>query len=206
MSLEQDVEYLNEHLSVHIEGLVPPSLCKGWIDRYEHGVNSGRSADAANEVVSECGEQVFTERVNELIRRHIRSGFRSRWPQFDVVDASAASSDPNTFWHLDGGVTNTLKLFVYLNPVSEHGGNTPIIDLARTNRLRGTGWLGVTEAERKQDVTGLLEALGLDTGYLTYDLKAGDALLFNPLLLAHKRLLPREGKKRYTVCFHVVPS
>lgn len=206
MNIEQDVKSLNENLSIQINGLLPPKFCSELITRYE-GASDGDAQDTVvEEIIRTCAERAFTDDVNGLIKAHLQSGFEPVWPTFDVVDATDAAHNPNTFWHLDGGVRHTLKLFVYLNPVAEHGGNTPIIDLDRSNKLKKTGALPIEQDKRKQDMTEALEALGLDTTYLAYDLKAGDVLLFNPLVLAHRCQPPKEGQKRYTVCFTILPT
>jgi len=116
-----------------------------------------------------------------------------------VVESTALKNNYSTLWHLDYGIAKTLKLFIYLNPVSIHDGNTLIIDKNRTQKLRDIDELPIEYEKRKEDLTPVLKELGLDTSYLAYDYEAGDALLFSPLLLAHRRLPPKENQKRYTI-------
>lgn len=206
MNLEQHIDAFRENPAIHIEGLLPPQLCDELIERREK-ISPEIPWDASlEEIFKECEGRAFTGEVNALLEAYFQSKFQLRWPRFDVVDSTAAEYEYNIFWHLDNGIPNTLKLFVYLDPVAEHGGNTLIIDRERTDALRGAGALPIEVEKRREDLTPDLERLGLDTRHLGYDLKAGDGLLFSPLVLAHKCLAPKAGKKRHTICFTIEPS
>lgn len=206
MNLEQDIIAFNEDLSIHLEGLLPPRLCDELIER-RGAIAPDTPWDASLDgIFGECADRVFTDDLRALLEAHFHSGFQLRWPRFDVVDAAATEYEYNTFWHLDTGISNTLKLFLYLDPVAEHGGNTLIIDRKRTDALRDAGALPLEVDQRREDLTPDLERLRLDTRHLGYPLKAGDGVLFSPLALAHKCLAPREGRRRHTICFTLEPD
>lgn len=200
-----NIECLNDNFSIHLDKLLTIDVCKRMIQIYEEGVDTTRQDTVIQEILKECQSIVFTDELNSFIKEHLDSDFKPMWPRFDVVDALASNYYSNTKWHLDGGVKNTMKLFIYLNSVCEHGGNTPVIDLQRTEKLRIAGALPLADEERKEDLSDVLESMGLNTGHLAYDLKAGDGLLFHPILLAHKCIPPSEGNKRYTICFSILP-
>ena len=206
MNIEHDFEYFRDNLSIHINDVFSQERCNALISKYEGDSAPGHFTELSEQIMAECASQVFIDDIDALIRDYFQSDYRLFCVKFDVVDSLATSYVPHTFWHLDGGVPKTLKLFIYLNPVSEHGGNTLVIDQHRTEVLRKAEVLPIETDRRKNDLTEDLIQLGLDTDVLSYDLKAGDALLFNPLVLAHRCLPPVEGKKRYTICFTLFPE
>lgn len=205
MNIKQDYKHFRDNLSIQINDLLSPQMCKELIDRYEEFSLNNDFNTISEKVLKECSELILVEDLNTLLKDYFQTEYRPLCAMFDVVDSSASTSNPSTRWHLDGGIAKTLKLFVYLNPVSEHGGNTLIIDQNRTQMLRELDQLPLEGEKRKEDLTQVLEQEGIDSSTLAYDLKAGDALLFNPLILAHKCLPPRTGEKRYTICFTLVP-
>ncbi len=209
MDIKTDAGQLNNNAAIQIDGVLPRRFCENLIARYQSGAHPSPLGDIAEEIINACSERVFSNELNAQIAPYFESAFQVMWPTFDVVDCAGSSdgfSDyPSTRWHLDGGITGTLKLFVYLNPVAEHGGNTLIIDPQRTKVLRREGALPLEHDKRLEDLTPVLAQAGLDPSVLAYDLDAGDGLLFNPLTQAHRCQPPKPGKKRYTVCFTLVP-
>lgn len=205
MKTEQPTENFKETLATRIEGVLAPGVCAEMVARYEHSLDGGDLDATIEGIVEECRDRVFSEEVDGLLRDYYQSEYQALWPRLDVVDSSAIKHYVSALWHLDHGVPKSLKLFVYLNAVAEHGGNTLIIDAKRSEALKRAGELPVGAEGRKEDLTAVLEGLGLDPGYQAFDLKAGDVLLFSPIVLAHRCLPPRAGQKRYTVCFTIAP-
>ncbi|MGR9013069.1 MAG: hypothetical protein ACU83U_05435 [Gammaproteobacteria bacterium] len=205
MNIKQDSKRFNDNLSIQINGLLSPQICKELIDRYEKIPGNEEIKTFSNTIIKECSGLILRDDIEVILRNYFQSAYRPIWTSFDVIDSSASTYNNSTTWHLDGGITKTLKLFVYLNSVTEHGGNTLIIDQHRTEKLRKAGELPLEEEKRKEDFTQVLEQMGLNSSYLAYDLKAGDALLFSPLILAHRCLPPKAEKKRYTICFTLAP-
>ncbi len=205
MNIQQNLKYFEDNLAILINGLLSPQICKELIGRYEKFSIKDQVNTISERIIKECAGLVFVNDLDALLANYFQVEYRPVWSTFDVIDSFASTYYYSTRWHLDGGIAKTLKLFVYLNPVSEHGGNTLIIDQNRTEKLRKAGELPLELEERKEDLTQVLEQMGLDSSYLAYDLKAGDALLFDPLILAHRCLPPREGKERYTISFTLAP-
>ena len=190
-----------EVLATHITGLIPAEVCSDLIDRL--------SASPAEKVISgaiqTCTQYVFTKGVDNLLREYFDGNYHIFCSRYDKVDSTGSDYRYNCRWHLDGGMTKTLKLFIYLNSVASHGGNTLIIDQARTQRLCESGALPVEYEGRFSDLSEKLGELGLSRDYQAYDLEGGDALLFSPLLLAHKCCLPNKGQVRHTICYTITP-
>lgn len=206
MNIEREVDYLKAHLSLHLHGLLPPESCAGIIARYDNAQATARLDEVMKQLIDECREQVFTDQLNALLVSYFQGPYQLRWPTFDVVGSDDSTHNRNALWHLDSGVKGTHKLFIYLNPVAEHGGNTEIVDLERTNKLRRAGALPLEDTQRKEDLSGVFEELGISAEIHAYDLKAGDGLLFDPLTLAHRCQPPKAEKRRYTICYTVAPS
>ncbi|MGB0712541.1 MAG: hypothetical protein ACPGUC_03165 [Gammaproteobacteria bacterium] len=203
MNTDADAGQLDEHLHIRLRQLLSAESCRGLIERYERALAHGCDDRVSAEILEECAERIFPGPVGRLIRDHFRSDFTIGWSTYDVVDASPGY---NTRWHLDSGIRGTLKLLLYLNPVADHGCNTPLIDAERTAKLRSAGALPLEHEARREDLGHDLRGLGLDTGVLTHDLEAGDGLLFNPLLLAHRCHPPHVGKQRHSICFTIFPG
>lgn len=209
MNIDREVDYLQRHRSLHLENLLPKPYCGELIARYNDTLSgsqpSGTLADVEKQLLAECTARVFTDDLDTLLTEYFQGPFKPWWSTFDVVGSAGASHNPNTLWHLDGGVRGTHKLFIYLNPVAEHGGNTVMVDRERTKQLLQANALPVEQDKRKEDLSAVFEELGVSPEVLAYDLKAGDGLIFDPLTLAHRCQPTMAGKWRYTLCFTIAP-
>lgn len=201
MSNADRLELFKDVLSLQLTSLVPAELCSQLIHRFDSS-----SEDLYPDIIQTCTPYAFAKEVDDLLRGYFEGDYQVFCSRYDRVGSDKKDYAYNCLWHLDGGVAKTLKLFVYLNPVSSQGGNTLIIDQARTKQLRNAGALPLESEKRFADLSEVLDELGLSRDYLAYDLKCGDALLFSPLLLAHKCHLPNEGKYRHTICYTIIPS
>lgn len=192
----------NDH-SLQLNNLLPKELCHQFITDYEKAQGD---VTAINEIVQACAKEIFNDDVDVLLRQHFDGNYQCFWSCYNKINAEAEGCEYSTRWHLDYGSQKSLKLFVYLNPFAEHGGNTRIIDQARTESLREAGALPLEGNKRHDDLTEVLQGLGLETDTLAYDLGAGDALLFSPFILAHKCQPPKPDAERHTICFLLTPS
>lgn len=199
--MQKLVESFNHDLHIQLAGLISQSQCRRFITDYE-------AADqrAVDEIINECLEQLFNKELDALLLGYFQTEYAICWPKFEVIEHLAWQHNYSTRWHLDGGVKRTLKLFVYLNSVKEHGGNTLLMDKARTEKIRAQGFLPLEYGERYRDLTIELQQLNLSTKVIAYPLVAGDVLLFNPLELAHKCLPPIQQQKRYTISYTIIPK
>ncbi|TDO98655.1 hypothetical protein [Marinomonas balearica] len=207
LDLAVQLESLKRDCSIHIKGALSREECISLMDMVENlQLSDAKRSDIEAKVIEQCQVSVFNKDVTRMLEAHFGQGYQIMWSSFDVVGDDAAHSYPSITWHLDGGVTGSLKLFVYLNSVEEHGCNTLMMDQERTNQLRKSGAFPISMKERKEDLTNELINLNLTPEYISYDLKAGDILLFSPLILAHRCIPPRIGKRRFTVCFTIIPA
>lgn len=203
-TLELKFEGLSQNLMTEIPELISTKQCKEWIEQYERSEQINRS-QLEDEVLDECQKILFVNDLDTWLKNYFNGNYIVHWSMFDTVDSSANNHNYNTRWHCDGGVRNTLKLFVYLNSVTEHGGNTLLMDKPRTDKLREYGHLPLELKLRKLTLNEALLELSLPTDPMAYNLNAGDGLLFDPIQLAHKCLAPTSEKVRYTLCYTVFP-
>lgn len=202
MTSSPDLQDFSNTQYIQLHDLVTKEQCAEFIEAYEQAAGDKVAID---KIIKDCQELVFKGYVDELLRQHFEGDYQVFWTSYDKVDSEATDYDFNLYWHLDGGVKKSLKLFVYLNPVAEHGGNTLFFNLESTQRLRDAGALPREPTERYQDITHFMDELSLETDMLEYDLNTGDALLFSPFILAHKCQPPRANMVRYTICFLLTP-
>ena len=203
--LERKFECLSQNLMTAIPELVSTKQCKAWIEQYESSAQINRS-QLEDEMLSECQQILFVNDLDTSLKDYFNGNYMVQWSRFDSVDSSANNHNYSTRWHCDGGVRNTLKLFIYLNSVSEHGGNTLLMDKSRTDKLRDDGHLPIEGKLRKLMLTEALLDLCLPTEPIAHNLNAGDGLLFDPAQLAHRCLAPIAEKIRYTFCYTVFPA
>ena len=71
---------------------------------------------------------LFVNDLDASLNNYFNGNYIVHWSTFDTVDSSANNNNDSTRLHCDGGVRNTLKFFVYLNSVTEHGGNTLLMN------------------------------------------------------------------------------
>jgi hypothetical protein len=108
-------------------------------------------------------------------------------------------------WHCDRGPRAHLKLLVYLNDYSEHGGGTSYLDLDASEAVARSGYVFARGKRR----TGSLDEISLlarrpITAYDHLPL-AGDAVLFQPSRVLHRGITPKLGP-RYVLTLCLLPS
>ncbi len=203
MEYHIDAKLFSRQQSVQLRNVLPSHLCNEFIASYKQNSDNQTLIE---EIIQTCRQVIFKGDLDELLKEHFEGDYQIFWTSYDRVDSQAEDYSFNTYWHLDYGLEKSLKLFVYLNPVSEHGGNTLMIDQERTETVRNAGALPIDPDRRYFDLTETLQKLGLGTEVIGYDLKEGDALLFSPFILAHKCEPPQPGHERHTICYTITPS
>lgn len=204
MNKEYRKKYFFEKLSFHIKQLIPKELVKKLVDDYE---NTSQDKDIKEKnIIDICEKEVFQNDIINMVNYYFGCEYYLLHKEFNTVDKSTESSSIS-YWHLDYGTKKTLRLFIYLNSVSEHGGNTLLIDKERSKKLEATDAITFERTNDTKDIKPYLQKLRLDTNCLSYNLDAGDGLLLNPVELVHRCLPPTiANAKRYTVCFMFIPS
>lgn len=108
-------------------------------------------------------------------------------------------------WHCDRGPRTHLKLLVYLNDHSEHGGGTSYLDLDASEAVASSGYVFARGKRR----TGSIEELSAlaRRPVTAYDHlpRTGDAVLFQPSRVLHRGITPTRGP-RYVLTLCLLPS
>lgn len=150
--------------------------------------------------------KILNKEVDTQVKSYFKTEYAITWYEFTEIIPENDEPFYYTKWHCDGGPTKHLKIIVYLNSTEEHGGNTFFYPKEKTDALKNQGYIFCKIDDRKKDISTLLNYLGFDSSPEQYDLKSGDAIIFNPFDLAHRCDVPKDSKKRYTLSLCLVPS
>ncbi len=149
--------------------------------------------------------RLFTAELDAALKHFFQSEYLVHWLTFSVARKTAQQDLVSFSWHCDKGPTQHLKLIVYLNASSEHGGNTEFIDLDDTRSVGERGYVFGWTKTRTSDV-GHLEALaGRPIVTHKKELRAGEGILFQPAQVLHRGLSPLRGD-RYALTLNLLPS
>ncbi len=154
--------------------------------------------------VAETFEQVFTGPVDRAIGAWFGSEYLIYWWALDST-LPGRDSQRSFLWHCDKGPTSHLKLLLYLNPTAEHGGNTEFIAKAATRAIGRTGYIYGPVGKRRSDLRPLTEKAGIEFETFSYDMAAGDAIVFEPARVLHRGILPATAP-RWVLSFCLLPS
>ena len=191
---------INEKSFLSIKNVLPPQICQKLID------NKNDKNFNTHATLQQLLPQILNDNIDNQIKHHFKSDYAVAWCNFAEVDSSIDESGYFTKWHCDSGPSKHLKIIVYLNSVEKHGGNTFFYEKNITKALKEKGYIFCDIRNRKKDISGLLDHLGLDSTPKQFELNAGDAIIFNPLEVAHRCDVPQDKKTRYTIGLCIVPS
>ncbi len=108
-------------------------------------------------------------------------------------------------WHCDRGPSRHLKLLVYLNDHSEHGGGTSYLDLAGSEAVARSGYVFARGRRRTGSLEELSTLAARPLAAYEHLPQAGDAVLFQPSRVLHRGITPTLGP-RYVLTFCLLPS
>jgi hypothetical protein len=148
-------------------------------------------------------EAALSETVDRRILRHFESEYRVHW--MTVTRTPVGGGTASFVWHCDRGPTRHLKLLVYLNDDAEHAGRTEFIDLETSRALARIGYLYAPTRHRRDDLTELLAREGIAYEPASRAMSAGQGILFQPAVTAHRGVSPTRGA-RVVVTLCLLPS
>ena len=147
--------------------------------------------------------------ISEDVDRQCLSFFRSEymvyWYTLSRTAPSEAPASVSFRWHCDKGPQAHLKLLVYLNDYSEHGGGTSYLALAGSNAVARTGYMFARGRRRTESLVELARLAGTELCAYDHHPQAGDAVLFQPARVLHSGITPRHGP-RYVLALCLLPS
>jgi len=161
----------------------------------------------------DVGDRQFADQtLASILRPPIAAALRRRFgSEFMVYWWMAArtvpgkSSTRSMCWHCDTGPTRHLKLLVYLEDSSQSGGSTEFLAPAASDRLRQAGYTFGATSRRTTDLGPLARALELDARPIRPELRAGQALIFEPTRTLHRGVVPTL-QHRHVVTLCLLPS
>lgn len=149
--------------------------------------------------------EVLAGQLDRRIVQYFGSEYLVHWLAFSVTRKAKEQASVSFRWHCDKGPSSHLKLIVYLNPTAEHGGNTEFIDLAGSEAVARRGYLFGRSSSRTSDIRHLSRIAGEDLAIHAKELRAGQAVLFQPARVLHRGLSPARGDRLVlTLC--ILPS
>lgn len=157
----------------------------------------------------ELASRLLEASLGAAVDAQLLSFFRSEYLVYwYTLSRTAPSSEPASVsfrWHCDKGPQAHLKLLVYLNDYTEHGGGTSYLDLASTKAVGRTGYLFARGQRRTESLEELAAMASTELSAYDHHPRAGDAVLFQPARVLHSGITPTRGP-RYVLTLCLLPS
>jgi len=150
-------------------------------------------------------EASLTEEVDRQCLAFFRSEYMVYWYTLSRTAPGTAPASVSFRWHCDKGPRSHLKLLVYLNDYSEHGGGTAYLNLADSEAVAGTGYMFARGRRRTDSLAELAALARRQLSAYDHHPRAGDAVLFQPARVLHSGITPALGP-RYVLALCLLPS
>jgi hypothetical protein len=108
-------------------------------------------------------------------------------------------------WHCDRGPKDFLKINMFLDATSEHGGTTEFVELTSSRRFEDAGYTFGANARRVSDLDSITRKIGGRAEVTHPQLDAGEAFIFYPSRSLHRGFLPTKGI-RHMLSLVLLPS
>lgn len=149
-------------------------------------------------------QKIFSTELTNKIRDYFGSEFLIYWHAF--LKAQPADQPTRSFlWHCDKGPSSHLKILLYLNDFQEHQGNTIFLDRATTDKFAKIGYVFGPVKKRIEDLGELAKQNGMTFQAHSWEMQAGQGIIFEPAQVLHRGWLPSTGH-RYVLVFCLLPS
>jgi hypothetical protein len=149
-------------------------------------------------------EEVLRGPVDGKLLRHFQAEYLIY--SFGVIRTLPKSESRRSFlWHCDRGPRRFLKILLYLNGIEDHGGNTEFLDGPTTEEFERLGYVFGPNKRRVADLGPLARRHGIRYEPLSWPVKGGEALLFEPARALHRGIMPTRGD-RYILSIMLLPS
>lgn len=149
-------------------------------------------------------QHIFQPALTAKLTNYFQSHFLIYWYTF--LKAKPADQAVRSFlWHCDKGPTAHLKILLYLNDIQEHHGNTIFLDRTTTAKFATSGYVFGSVKKRTDDLTALAQQEHIPFHPLSWEMQAGEGVVFEPSQVLHRGQLPSTGF-RYVLAFCLLPS
>lgn len=149
-------------------------------------------------------EKMFNPEIDARITRFFGSEY---FVQGLVANRTmpAAESKRSFLWHGDRGPKNFLKINLFLDATSEHGGTTEFLNIAESEKFEKIGYTFGANDRRVSDLATISGKAGV-TPHVTHpQLDAGQAFMFLPSRSLHRGFLPTKGTRHMLLAI-ILPS
>lgn len=150
-------------------------------------------------------ERVFNPELDARLISYFNSEYVPEGVQFEKI-LPTETPHHSDCWHCDGGPSKQVVMIIYLSPSEADAANTVFTDPTNTDYLKALGYLFCPIDARVDDLTPLYDHYGLaHLEEKTFEMTAGDAVVFQAANIMHKRSLPKIDP-RYVLVVCVLPS
>lgn len=184
------------------------ALLLGNSEQFSAAKKSIDYADVMRFKDSEFLRPVIEKMLNKAVDAKITSIFGSEYYVHSLVanrTMPAKESKRSFLWHCDRGPKNFLKINMFLDATSEHGGTTEFLDLASSQGFEDAGYTFGANARRVADLGPVARKFGGTVNVIHPQLDAGEAFLFFPARSLHRGFLPTRGI-RHMLSIVLLPS
>jgi hypothetical protein len=145
-------------------------------------------------VLKSTVERLITPEVDDILFNFFGSEYCAYWYHFS---RALPNKEPKRsfLWHCDKGPSMHAKMLFYMTSVEETGGNTYLLDKATTDRFDRAGYIFGSQKDRQDDLADFAERNKIQFTPFSFDLKAGEAILFLPQKVLHKGVLPTKAPR-----------
>ena len=156
-------------------------------------------------LVRRLADSALTAEIDAQCLEFFGSEYFVYWYTLSRTEPSEGRATVSFKWHCDRGPRSHLKLLVYLNDHSEHGGGTSYLDLAGTEAVGRSGYVFARGRRRTGSLEELSKLAGRPLAPYDHLPRAGDAVLFQPSRVLHSGITPKLGP-RYVFTLCLLPS
>lgn len=218
-ALERDVPELPED-SLGVAGftylnLIKPDKAQALIKDIQQGKELSTIKKDANDLmgyrltdreeIKAVLSSLITPEADSLFLHYFRSEYLVHTVTFTITPKAEEQDSVSFRWHCDKGPRKHLKMIVYLNSSSEHGGNTEFIDLNDTASVAEKGYLFGWSQQRTGDIQRLEEIAGQSLQSHIKSMNQGEAVIFQPASVLHRGISPCQGN-RFVITLCLLPS
>ena len=149
-------------------------------------------------------EKMFNPEIDAKITRFFGSEY---FIQGLVANRTmpAKESKRSFLWHCDRGPKNFLKINLFLDATSEHGGTTEFLNIEESEKFERVGYTFGANDRRVSDLSSIARKAGVTPHVIHPQLDAGQAFMFLPARSLHRGFLPTKGIRHMLLAI-ILPS
>ena len=179
-------------------------LLSGEYTRRNSANNSVAMTISDGEFFDKVMEAVFTEETDAKLLNFFGSEYVPYWYRMTHTEPNNAGKR-SFLWHCDKGPKKWAKILLYFTNVSDTGGNTFMLTKNTTDAISALDYTFGPANKRTSDLEGMAKQNNIEFEQISFDVNAGQAVLFEPGTLLHRGKLP-EHARRTIMQILILPS